>query len=205
MFSAQEAQGDDSAKFAVMGIGNILFKDEGLGVYAAQYLQANYEFSPAVDLIDGGTMGMNMIHTYQRYQRLIILDTISVDAAEQPGAIYCLNADVLQGLGHCRKTAHEIEVLQTLELGALAGDMADIQIIAMVPEEINDVSISLSQTVLEAMPMFVETILAELSKWGVQAALKPGNKQSEKEGEKESEITFHDIISQYNQQQAFNP
>lgn len=196
-----------------MGIGNILFKDEGLGVYAAQYLQANYDFSPTVDLIDGGTMGMNMIHTYQSYQRLIILDTISVDVTEQPGAIYCLNADVLQGLGHCRKTAHEIEVLQTLELGALAGDMAEIQIIAMVPEEMSEVSISLSQTVLEAMPMFVETILTELSKWGVQASIKDLPKVRSKVHSKagsiaastEREISFHDIISQYNQQQALSP
>lgn len=177
-----------------MGIGNILFKDEGLGVYASQYLQANYDFTPKIDLIDGGTMGMNMIHTYQRYQRLIILDTISIESTETAGAIYSLNADVLQGLGNCRKTAHEIEVLQTLELGALAGDMAEIQIIAMVPDDIDEVTMTLSPSVLEAMPLFIETILTELGRWGVEYQPK---KQASSQ-----KISWQAIIDQYNQQQA---
>ena len=173
-----------------MGIGNILFKDEGLGVYASLYLQQNYDFSPAVELIDGGTMGMNMIHIYQSYQQLIILDTISVEGTEKAGSVYCLNADVLQGLGNCRKTAHEIEVLQTLELASLAGEMAEIQIIAMVPEQIDEVTMALTPTVLDAMPTLIETTLNYLEKWGVQCA------------PKSSAVSWQTIIETYHQQKA---
>ena len=181
---------DSKPDSAVIGIGNILFKDEGLGVYATQYLQQNYDFTPDIDLIDGGTLGMNMIQTYQSYQRIIILDTISVDDDACAGTLYNLNAEVLQGLGNSRKTAHEIEVLQTLELGALAGDMAEIQIIAMVPEQIDEVVMDLTEEVRQAMPLFIQTILDELSKWGIKHA------------PKKQVVSLQEIINQYNQQQA---
>lgn len=175
---------------AVIGIGNILFNDEGLGIYATQFIKQNYRFTPQIELIDGGTLGMNMIHYYQSYERVLLLDTISVDESSPAGSVYNLDAKVLQGLGSCRKTAHEIEVLQTLELGALAGDMAEIQIIAMVPEEMDNVVMALTATVQQAMPLFIQTIIEELQKWGIQAS---------PQGQR---ISLESIINQYNQQHA---
>lgn len=175
---------------AVIGIGNILFNDEGLGIYATQFIKQNYHFTPQIELIDGGTLGMNMIHYYQSYERVLLLDTISVDENAPAGSIYNLDAKVLQGLGSCRKTAHEIEVLQTLELGALAGDMAEIQIIAMVPEEMDSVVMALTATVQQAMPLFIQTIIEELQNWGIQAS------------SQEQRTSLESIINQYNQQHA---
>jgi hydrogenase maturation protease len=181
---------ESTPSIAVIGIGNILFNDEGLGIYATQFIKQNYRFTPQIELIDGGTLGMNMIHYYQSYERVLLLDTISVDENSPAGSIYNLDAKVLQGLGSCRKTAHEIEVLQTLELGALAGDMAKIQIIAMVPEEIDSVIMALTATVQQAMPLFVQTIIEELQKWGIQAS------------PQERGTSLESIINQYNQQHA---
>lgn len=152
---------------AVIGIGNILFCDEGLGIYATQFLKHNYRFSPPIDLIDGGTLGMNLIHYYQSYDHVLLLDTISVDDDNQPGSVYCLPSEVLQGMGNYRKTAHEVEVLQTLELGALAGDVADIQVIAMVPDDMNSVSISLTDTVRQALPLLIGTAIKQLEELDV--------------------------------------
>lgn len=165
-----------TANIAIIGIGNILFKDEGLGIYATEYLKQNYQFSPNVDLIDGGTLGMNLIHYYQSYEQVILLDTISVESstkgqfkdAAEPGAVYSLDSETLQGLGAYRKTAHEVEVLQTLELAALTGETAKIQVIAMVPEDIQTVAIQLSQTVEQAMPLMIQTTIEYLEFLGVE-------------------------------------
>lgn len=184
------ARQQNRPSIAVIGIGNILFNDEGLGIYATQFLKQNYTFTPQIELIDGGTLGMNMIHYYQSYDRVLLLDTISVDEKSPAGSVYNLDAKVLQGLGSCRKTAHEIEVLQTLELGALAGDMADIQIIAMVPEEMDNVVMALTATVQQAMPLFIQTIIEELQKWGVDAC------------PQEQRTSLQSVINQYRQQQA---
>ncbi len=181
---------ESTPSIAVIGIGNILFNDEGLGIYATQFIKQNYDFTPQIELIDGGTLGMNMIHYYQSYERVLLLDTISVDENSPAGSIYNLDAKILQGLGSCRKTAHEIEVLQTLELGALAGDMAEIQIIAMVPEEMDSVVMALTAPVQQAMPLFIKIIIEELQKWGIQAS------------PQEQRTSLESIINQYNQQHA---
>ena len=165
-----------AANIAIIGIGNILFKDEGLGIYATEYLKQNYQFSPNVDLIDGGTLGMNLIHYYQSYEQVILLDTISVESstkgklkdAAESGAVYSLDSETLQGLGAYRKTAHEVEVLQTLELAALTGETAKIQVIAMVPEDIQTVAIQLSQTVEQAMPLMIQTTIEYLESLGIE-------------------------------------
>ncbi|WP_373019653.1 HyaD/HybD family hydrogenase maturation endopeptidase [Thiomicrorhabdus sp.] len=167
------SQIENSANIAVLGIGNILFRDEGLGIYATQFLKDNYVFSPSIDLIDGGTLGMNLIHYYQSYDHLLLLDTISVDENDEPGTVYSLPADVLQGMGNYRKTAHEVEVLQTLELGALVGDMAEIQVIAMVPEDMESVSISLTDTVRQALPLLIDTVIEQLEALGVKVEPQP--------------------------------
>lgn len=165
-----------TANIAIIGIGNVLFKDEGLGIYATEYLKQNYQFSPNVDLIDGGTLGMNLIHYYQSYEQVILLDTISVESSvegdfkdsAEPGAVYSLDSETLQGLGAYRKTAHEVEVLQTLELAALTGETAKIQVIAMVPEDIQTVAIQLSQTVEQAMPLMIQAAIEYLESLGIE-------------------------------------
>lgn len=157
----------DSRRIAVIGLGNILFSDEGAGVYASRYLKANYDFSPNIDLIDGGTLGMNLVDYMASYDHLVLLDTLSVDAPDAPGTVYCLDSEVLQGLGRYRATAHEVEVLQTLELGALMGERADVQVVAVVPEEIETVAISLTASVTQAIPLLIETVLGQLHDLGV--------------------------------------
>ncbi|MDG6774154.1 HyaD/HybD family hydrogenase maturation endopeptidase [Thiomicrorhabdus sp. ZW0627] len=183
-------EAENTPNIAVLGVGNILFRDEGLGIYATQFLKDNYDFSPPIDLIDGGTIGMNLIHYYQSYDHLLLLDTISVDEEGEPGSVYCLPSEVLQGMGNYRRTAHEVEVLQTLELGALAGDVADIQVIAMVPEDMDSVSISLTDTVKQTLPLLIQTTLEQLEKLGVEVK------------QKISPVSLEQILRRYDQQQA---
>jgi len=158
---------------AVIGVGNILFCDDGLGVYASQVLAKNYDFSPAVDVLDGGTLGMNLLSYFQRYERVIVLDAISVSDDSPPGTVYSMPATALQAMGAYRQTAHEVEVLQTLEMGALAGGMADIQIVAMVPEDIESVKMGLTDSVETHLPNLIESILQQLAQWSITATPKP--------------------------------
>lgn len=175
------------ARVAVLGIGNILFTDEGLGIYAVAYLQQNYRFSPMIDLIDGGTLGMNLLQYCQDYEQLIIVDTISGDkeGRDQAGSLYRLDHEALQGLGHTRRTAHEVEVLQTLELAALSGEIADVQIIAMVPEDIESVAMLLTDTIQQQWHHLIQTLVSTLASYGVNAIEKP------------SMTTLSNVIAQY--------
>ena len=70
----------------VLGVGNILLTDEGVGVHVVQQLEKEYEFSPAVNIIDGGTMGMELLSYMRGMKKLLLVD--AVNGGEKPGTIY---------------------------------------------------------------------------------------------------------------------
>ena len=121
-------------KIAVVGVGNILFKDEGIGVFIVKYLQENYKFVPNIDLIDAGTLGFRLMEYFEYYDNIILVDTISIK--DKPGSVFRLTAEDLSGIGSYHQTAHEVEVIQMLELTSLKGKRADTVIIGIVPENI---------------------------------------------------------------------
>ena len=190
MTSFSDTDYSSCPRIAVMGVGNILFTDEGIGIYVTEFLKQNYQFSPVIDLIDGGTLGMNLIHYYQSYDHLLLLDTISVGDAKIPGEVYSLSSDVLQGMGQYRQTAHEVEVLQTLELGVLVGDIAEVQIIAMVPQDIETVAFELTRPVRQNIALLINTVVQHLKSLGVTVTPKA------------SPATLDAIIEQFSQVSA---
>ncbi len=159
-------------KIAVVGVGNILFKDEGIGIYAAKYLEENYTFSSdTIDIVDGGTLGFKLMTYYSEYDKVIILDTVSIK--DDAGSIYNLPAEELMGLGSYRQTAHEVEVVEMLEICSMLEQMADVHLIGMIPQDIESVEIDLTDPMKKSFDGFISTVLKEISTVGVTATLKP--------------------------------
>jgi len=153
-------------KTIIVGVGNVLFKDEGVGIYAAKYLEKNYSFSPEIEIIDGGTLGFKLMSYFQEYENVFILDTVSVE--DTPGAIYCLPSDVLLGLGAYRKTAHEVEIIEMLEICSLLESHANVTVIGIVPQDIESVQSGLTQEVVDGFELLVVKALVELEKIGIK-------------------------------------
>jgi len=154
-----------SAQTAVIvGVGNILFKDEGIGIYAAKYLEENYQFSSGVEVIDGGVLGFQLMTYYQSYDHVIILDTTSIK--DKAGSVFNMPSDVLLGLGSYKQTAHEVEVVEMLEICSMQDSMADTHIIGMIPEDIESVSISLTQSMIENFSTMINEVLKTLKTKG---------------------------------------
>nr|WP_281952033.1 HyaD/HybD family hydrogenase maturation endopeptidase [Nitrosophilus kaiyonis] len=152
-------------KTAIIGIGNILFMDEGIGVYASKYLESNYSFDKNIDIIDGGTLGFKLMRYYQEYDKVIILDTVSIEDA--PGSVYNLPSEVLLGLGEYRKTAHEVEVVEMLEICSMLESIAKVNIIGIVPKDIESVGIGLTDAMKQSFKDYIQTLLKELQKSGI--------------------------------------
>ncbi|MEA2099908.1 MAG: hydrogenase maturation protease, partial [Campylobacterota bacterium] len=66
-------------KNIIIGVGNLLFCDDGIGVIAIKYLEQNYDFNPKIELLDGGTLGFNLAEYFLEYENVFIIDTISTD------------------------------------------------------------------------------------------------------------------------------
>ena len=150
---------------AVIGVGNILFSDDGIGVYATKYLETNYCFKPSIDIIDGGTLGFNLMRYFNDYDQVIILDTLSID--EAAGTIYHFPSDVLLGLGDTRKTVHEVEVTQMIELASMMGTRASISVLGIIPSDIQTVAMHLSPIAKDQFRALIQNLLQILNNSGV--------------------------------------
>lgn len=156
-----------SASTAIIGIGNILFSDDGIGIYAARFLEENYTFSAAVDIIDGGTLGFRLLDYFENYERVLLIDTISTD--DTPGTVYHLPSHALLDMGNLKQTAHEVEVIEMIKMGCLLDNMAQVMVVGITPQEINNVAFEISPPLHRAFATLTQTVLLQLLQWGITA------------------------------------
>lgn len=150
-------------KVAVIGVGNILMGDEGLGVHALELLSERVsEFGDEVELVDGGTALLNIIDDYTACNVLIVIDAVRGGA--EPGAVYRFEAEEVgaaKGAG-VPTSLHELSVLEVLDMERLTGRrVPKVIVIGMEPERIT-ADLEMSETVKHKLPVLVETVLDEL-------------------------------------------
>jgi hydrogenase maturation protease len=157
-----------SERVHVVGMGNLLYRDEGVGVYAARHLQAAYRFSPEIDVVDGATLGFGLMELFESGAKIIVLDALATDAAS--GTIYRLPREELLNLGpEVQPTAHEVEPLELLKLAEVLGEPPDMVLLGIVPADAQTMEVGLTPELETAFPAFVEAALSELRALGVKA------------------------------------
>ena len=157
-------------KNIVVGVGNLLFKDEGVGIYASKFLEENYEFEGELEILDGGTLGFKLMTYFQDYDNVIILDTVSIE--DKPGEIFRLPSDVLLGLGQYRKTAHEVEIVEMLEICSVLDKHAEVTIIGIIPEDIISVKIGLTKTIEDKFMGLINQAIVDIEALGIKVTPK---------------------------------
>ncbi|WP_345976947.1 hydrogenase maturation protease [Sulfurimonas sp. HSL3-7] len=158
-------------RIALIGSGNAFFKDEGIGLYAAKYLKENYEFTPNISIVDGGTLGFRLMPLLQEHDEVIIVNTASEEATIA-GVISVKSCDDFLEGSLIKKTANEVEIAEMLQICALSEHMADTTIISIVPEDIISVEVGLTDHLVAAWPKYIDTVLQVLGKCGVEARKK---------------------------------
>jgi len=117
-------------KIALIGIGNIMFHDEGMGAYLVKYIEENYEIPENLTVVEGGTLGFTLMTYYQEYDKIIVVGTGSKDGAV--GTICSESAqDVMENEDNTRKTANEVEITMMIEICSFHEEMGDVQLITM--------------------------------------------------------------------------
>ncbi|MFN0237408.1 HyaD/HybD family hydrogenase maturation endopeptidase [Hydrogenobacter sp. Uz 6-8] len=152
-------------KTLVLGVGNILLSDEGLGVRVVEELRKNYRFFPEVELMDGGTLGMDLLYFMEGFERLLLVDAVLGGCA--PGTLYRFEGEEVKGYFRKKVSAHELGVQEVLALAQMLGRAPrEIVLLGMEPESL-DISLELSETVKSRLDELVSGVLKELEKWGV--------------------------------------
>lgn len=154
----------------LLGIGNILQKDDGIGVYAATYLHDNYHFSKDVTIVNGGVEGINLLNIFMDNDRVLILDTIGLE--DVPGSLYVIPTYELGGYGLNSGGAHEVGVLQCLDMMELQGKaLPEAFVLGIVPAEVT-FEIALSEELIEAFDDYIKIILHKLKSYDISAEKK---------------------------------
>lgn len=157
-------------KILVLGIGNIMFADEGMGVHLCKFIQTNYHFTHpthTLDFIDGGTLGLQLSYIIVNYDKLIILDCLEADDAKI-GDVFFFPYEAMPQQISWSGSAHEVEMLQTLQFIELSGDLPKTQILGFIPKRIEPMSFELSKEALKASKIMEKTLLEYLSKEGFE-------------------------------------
>ncbi len=157
-----------SQKILILGIGNILFGDEGIGVHLAHYLKKNFSFFPSVDIVDGGTMAQQLIPLITSYEKVLILDCVSAKGVEI-GSVYAFDFKDAPKEITWAGSAHEVEMLHTLRLTEFLGDLPKTFIVGLVPFVIgSETTFKLSSKMLNALETALKAIETQLNAWGVK-------------------------------------
>lgn len=149
----------------VLGIGNLLWADEGFGVRAVEALHAAYAFPSAVTLKDGGTLGLNLYEDVASARRVLVLD--AVDFGLAPGALVVLRGDDVPAWGRTKLSPHQLGFNDVLALAQLNGRAPETVVaIGVQPVELADFGGSLRPAVRDRIPEAVALAAAELAAWG---------------------------------------
>jgi hydrogenase maturation protease len=167
-----------NGKVLVLGIGNLLWADEGFGVRVVEALQRNYEFSPEVSLMDGGTQGLALIPYVQQADTLVIAD--AVDFHEAPGTLVEVHdAEVPAYLSYGKMSLHQVSFQEVLALSQLMGaSPARLCLIGVQPEQLDDYGGSLSATVKAQIEPAVSRIVAYLGSLGIETRARTSDGQA---------------------------
>ncbi|RHJ87687.1 HyaD/HybD family hydrogenase maturation endopeptidase [Parabacteroides sp. AM08-6] len=143
-------------KTLILGVGNLLLKDEGVGIHVIQALEKE-TLPDNVSLMDGGTGGLHLLSWIQDYDRIIMVDA-TLDQ-NPPGTIRQLRPRYASDFPPLM-SAHEIGLRDMIEAMILTGKLPDIQLIVISAADINEVGMELTPAVEAAVPEVIEMIKA---------------------------------------------
>ncbi|SOB93474.1 HyaD/HybD family hydrogenase maturation endopeptidase [Rhodobacter maris] len=154
----------------VLGIGNVLWADEGFGVRCVETMAQTHALPEAVKLLDGGTQGLYLLPFLEEADALIVFD--AVDFGLEPGTLVTMrDEDVPAFMGAKKMSLHQTgfqDVLATAQLiGACPGRMT---LIGCQPVELEDYGGSLRPAVADQIPRALEEAVRELESWGIKVA-----------------------------------
>jgi hydrogenase maturation protease len=157
------------ANALILGIGNVLWADEGFGVRCVETLAASYAFDDNVQLLDGGTQGLYLLPFLETADILVVFD--AVDYGLQPGTLKIVeNDEVPQFMGAKKMSLHQTGFQDVIATAQLMGYCPEtLLLIGCQPEELEDYGGGLRDVVAAQIAPAIDVALDRLKAWGIQA------------------------------------
>ena len=156
-------------KLLVLGVGNILLMDEGIGVHAVREIW-DKQWPENVEFLDGGTFTQDLFYVFEKYDYILVLDVIR--AGKEPGTIYRVEEKDLVENEKQALSLHDIDLLDSLRMASLLGNRPGLTVIGIEPEKI-DWGTEMTATLQDRLDTFVKKAQTEIkeivSSWEKEA------------------------------------
>ena len=157
--------GSHDSSVLVLGIGNLIMTDDGVGVRVVHLLQERYRFPDNVTVMDGGTLGLDLLHYLEGVKRLLVVD--AVETGGPPGTLVRLTGDEINIAFRTKLSPHQMGLQDLLLVAELQGFAPEEMVLLGVqPGEIG-MGIDLTPAVEAQVEPLVAIVLRELTAWGV--------------------------------------
>lgn len=155
-----------SARTLILGVGNLLLSDEGVGLRVVEKLAASYELPEGVQTLDGGTLGLDLLYYLEGVENLLIID--AVEMGKEPGTLLRLEGDEVPAFLSVKISPHQIGIPDMLFAAKLKDLYPRNVVLWGVQPGTLDVGLELSPPVAAQVDALVEKAVEELARWGEQ-------------------------------------
>jgi hydrogenase maturation protease len=151
-------------KILILGVGNILLHDEGVGVKAVAKLDSEYDFSDNVQLFDGGTLGLRLLDPISEADHLIVVDCVR--CGHPPGTLYRFTIEDFERRGNFRNSLHQLDLVETLAFAEIIGNRPSTVVVGIEPENISPWGMELTDAVQARLSDMCAQVLEEVTAAG---------------------------------------
>ena len=148
----------------VLGIGNALLTDEGIGIRALKELERKFSFPANVELLDGGTAGIELLRHIRKRDYLIIIDAMKCD--QKPGTVVRLEGNEVPAAFRTRISPHQLGLSDLLAAAMLTGEIPRKLVLYGIEPESIDVGLDLTETVEASVEKLLDAVADELRSIG---------------------------------------
>jgi len=147
-------------RITVLGIGNLLLRDEGVGIHVIEALKKEY-LPENVELVDGAAGGFDLLPLILACDKLIVIDAIKT--GDEPGAIYKFDSQDIDIQRDVNVSLHDVDFFQVLEHAKKYKTLPPVEMITIVPKEMS-LGMELSSCVVDKLPKLIELVKQEITK-----------------------------------------
>jgi hydrogenase maturation protease len=154
----------------VLGLGNLLNRDEGLGVQALKVLDAQLGPQSGVELLDGGVLGLNLLIIVEECSHLLILD--AANAGKPVGTVIELEKNQIPLYTGIKLSQHQITFQEVLGLANMRGNLPEhLHLVGIQPEDLS-IGLDLSPTIAHSLQEMVNQARSRLLEWNLIAPMR---------------------------------
>ncbi len=152
------------SKIIILGVGNILYKDDGIGIRVIEKIMEDYEFPENVETFDGGVLGINLLGIISSCDHLIVIDSIMNKGI--PGDLHRLEKDEIPNRIMSKTSLHQGDLLEALTVATLVpdGKVPETVIVGVEPENLSTLEVKLTDIVESKIDPLVDMVLKEMDR-----------------------------------------